>query len=220
MKDIFMMVSTLVAAVLSLVWSTAPAAAQSTDGEVAENLFHELVLPVEAALAEAGATGITMRAPASTSTKLVSLLGPIQERIGNFLYERGYDVHTLEAGAEAPDDIPLFEFEVDAAGFDYPSKRAGFLGLGSETWLRRGALGIRGRIQDPRNGQWLWTGSPRLVKETWVPASDVEALAEDRPAWMSERPLVRPEGRSVWWERSLMAGLIAGVVILYADGTQ
>lgn len=193
---------------------------QATDGQVSEELFERLIGPVEAALAETGARGVAMRAPAANNKNLTALMEPIQDRIGNFLFQRGYEVKTVAARGALPEDLPFFDFEVDAAGFDYPSQRSGFLGLGREKWLRRAALGIRGRIEDPRDGRWLWQGEPRLVIEDWIASSDVETLAEDRPLWMAEKPLIRPTGRSPWWERSIMAGLLVGVVILYTDGTQ
>lgn len=192
------------------------AAAQSTDGEVADDLLLSIVTPLEAALAEAGATGITMVRGARRQAELVSL----QDEIGNFLYERGYEVHTVPTREDAPPDVPLLDFRVASAGFDYPARRTGFLGLGHPRVLRRGALGITGSLEDPRDGRWLWRGAPLRVAEEWVQARQVEPLAADRPLWMTDKPLVRPEGRSPWWERSLMAGLLAGVVILYADGTQ
>ena len=194
-----------------------PAGAQPSDGQVADDLFRSLVGPLEEALAEAGARGIAMRRAAGAQR---AALESLQDEIGNFLLDRGYDVHTVPAQAALPDDVPLLEFEVVAGGFDYPIRRRGFLGLQSPRVLRRSALGIEGRLQDPRDGRWLWQGAPLLVAEDWVTAKEVEPLAADRPLWMTENPLVRPEGRSPWWERSLMAGLLAGVVILYADGTQ
>lgn len=212
--------TTTMAAVALVTVLSGAARAQSTDGAVAEDLFRALMLPIEAALADAGAEGIVMVEPPANSKPLTALMGPIQERIGNFLYERGYEVHTVPLRGTRPEGVPVFDFEIDAAGFDYPSRRAGLLGLGKEKWLRRAAFGLQGRIEDPVSGHWLWKGAPRYVVEEWVSTGDVEDLADDRPAWMSERPLVVPEGRSPWWERSMMAGLLAGVVILYVDGTQ
>ncbi|HKK72920.1 MAG TPA: hypothetical protein VKA86_17085 [Candidatus Krumholzibacteria bacterium] len=205
--------------VIGALLAVAPVAvhAQPSDGHVAEDLLGRIVAPIESALQQSSAAGVVMRRPPGTDGSDLELL---QDRIGNFLHERGYHVWTVGAQADAPDEGVVLDFVVEAAGFDYPSERTGFLGLGQKKVLRRGALGIRGRLEDPADGRWLWRGSPRFVAEHWVDADRSEELAADRPDWMSGAPLETLEDDSRWWERGLMAGLLAAVVVLYADGTQ
>ena len=193
------------------------AGAQPSDGHVAEHLFGQLMEPIESALRESSAAGVVMRRPAGSAAAGVE---PLQDRIGNFLHERGYHVWTVEDPADLPEEGLVLDFEVEAAGVDYPGERSGFLGLGSKKVLRRAALGVRGRLEDPDSGRWLWRGAPRFVAEHWVDAERAEELASDRPDWMSGTPLEAPEDESRWWERGVMAGLLAAVVVLYADGTQ
>jgi hypothetical protein len=193
------------------------AAAQPSDGHVAEHLLGQLMEPIESALEASSAPGVVMRRPAGSAD---TGLEPLQDRIGNFLHERGYHVWTVDDQADLPEEGVVLDFEVEAAGVDYPGERSGFLGLGQKKVLRRAALGVRGRLQDPDSGRWLWRGAPRFVAEHWVDADRAEELATDRPEWMDGTPLETLEDDSRWWERGIMAGLLAAVVVLYADGTQ
>ena len=188
----------------------------ATDGAVADTLLTRMMDPVLRALQEAPeATGVAIRLPAGPARK-----GDLHDEVGNFLYERGYEIWTLEAGREAPEGSLLLDFEVQAAGVDYPREKGGFLGFGESRILRRAALGVTGRLEDPDDGRWLWRGAPLVQHEQWVPRSRREALAGDRPAWIAGTPLPAIDDGGHWWERGLVAGLLAGVVVLYFDGTQ
>ena len=187
-----------------------------SDGHVSEELLGQALGPITAALAEAGAVGIVMRRPVGSQPAIEAL----QDRIGNLLDERGYQIWTVPARADLPEDALLLDLEVVAAGFDYPARRTGFLGLGPTRVLRRGALGLSGRLEDPTDGRWLWSGSPRLVREDWITDDSMGELRADRPLWMSAKPLPEVDRGTVWWERGIVAGLMAGVIILYTDGTR
>lgn len=204
------------AALLATVASHAAGQAPLTEGAVTRELVTDVLRPVLEALQERpGVAGVAIRqmpgAPAGTT---------LHEAVGNFLHERGYEVFTLAPQATPPEGALVLDLEVRIAGFDYPEARGGFLGLGAGRVLRRGALGVSGRLEDSSDGRWLWRGSPQAHHEDWIQQKQQTALASDRPPWMAARPLSTGRPRSGWWERGVVAGLLAGVIVLYLDGAQ
>lgn len=209
--------ATLVVITASLAWSVSPSAADvPTDGVVARELLGDLLVPVlEALEAGAGHDRVAIRKPAGLPAAAL-----LHEEVGNFLHERGYEVFVLDSQMEVPEGAVVLDFEVRTAGFDYPRERGGFLGLGRSRTLRRGALGLSGRLEDPASGRWLWRGSPLVQREDWIFKVQSKGLSSDRPAWITGAPPPQLDSDHNWWERGLVAGLLAGVVILYFDGAQ
>lgn len=212
--------TTLTCLTVAWVFASAPIAARAqaplTEGAITRELVGAVLEPVIGALqASGGVAGVVIRkspglAPGTT----------VQEEIGNFLFDRGYEVFVLDPQMEVPEGAVVLDLVVKVAGFDYPRERGGFLGLGGNRVLRRGALGLSGRLEDPADGRWLWRGSPQVQYEDWVAKREQQELAADRPPWMMAKPLPTAEPHVNWWERGLVAGLLTGVVVLYLDGAQ
>lgn len=207
----------LLAVTASLVRPVPLSAAEvPTDGVVARELLGHLLEPVLDALeADAAHDRVAIRKPAGLAAG-----GLLHEEVGNFLHERGYEVFVLDPQMDVPEGAVVLDFEVRTAGFDYPRERGGFLGLGRSRTLRRGALGLSGRLEVPGSGRWLWRGSPLVQHEDWIFKVQTKALSADRPAWITGAPLPQLDSDPNWWERGLVAGLLAGVVVLYLDGAQ
>lgn len=207
---------------LTIAWmvASAPSAVRAqeplTEGAITRKLVGAVLEPVIGALqASGGVAGVVIRKSPGAATGTT-----VQEEIGNFLFDRGYEVFTLDPQMGVPEGAVVLDLVVKVAGFDYPRERGGFLGLGSSRVLRRGALGLSGRLEDPADGRWLWRGSPQVQYEDWIEKREQQKLAADRPAWMMAKPLPTAKPQVNWWERGLVAGLLTGVVVLYLDGAQ
>ncbi len=187
-----------------------------TDGETATLLLQEILRPVEEAARAHGAQLLALSVvDSSGSDRAVKALS---EAVGNFFWDAGYEVQILSPRTEPDPGAWRLDLTVDAAAIDTPRHRGSFLGLGETQWLRRAVLSVHGRLSDPQSGRWYWQGAPSLQNEDWIPASAVEELSADRPAWASA--IVPPLGAegAAWWEKGVVGGLLLGVVTLYFSG--
>jgi hypothetical protein len=208
------------AVVVASVLDAGTAAAEEpavTNAELSQRLLEEVLTPIaDAADQDGGPAAIALRSAGATAN--APSREALQEAIGNFFYDRGYEVWTPAAEGAMPDSSLVFEFEVHEAAIDYPRRVGGFLGFGSGKTLRRAVLGVEGRVRNNLSGRWVWRGAPRRQFEDWVPSSSLESLRGEEPAWVDAYPIVEPEAKTGWWERALVAGLLSSVVIVYFDG--
>jgi hypothetical protein len=200
--------------------AVAPVAAEevrwTSDGETAELVLREVLRPIDQAARANGAELLALRVVDAEGAD--KSLEELSEAIGNFFWDAGYEVQLLEARTEIEAGAWRLDLTVDAASVDTPDRRGSFLGLGQERVLRRAVLSVRGRLEDPESGRWYWKGAPSLQIERWVPADMDLEMSVDRPQWAGAVPSPLPDRGSAWWEKSLVAGLLAGVVTLYFNG--
>lgn len=209
----------VLASVLSCVLglSTARADEAPTDAHWGQLLLEQTLAPVERAVHAAGFSLIAIRVSDENGSSRET--EELSEAIGNFFWDRGYEVQILGRGDEVDGRGLLLELTVDVADFDRPGRAGSFLGLGATHILRRAALGFHGRLEDPETGRWYWQGAPHVQMEGWIDEQELIGLADDRPAWAGTAPQPATELASPWWERAVVGGLLAGVITLYFGGS-
>lgn len=188
-----------------------------TDGEWASYLLEQTLLPVDRAALRAEASLLAIRVvdPGGNMRDTAELA----DAIGNFFWDRGYEVQVLEPRAEIEEGALLLDLTVDAADFDEPARAGSFLGLGGTKVLRRAVLAVHGRLEDPRSGRWYWRGAPTTQVEAWIAEDELVPATLDRPAWAGAVPVPSTAVESPWWERLVVGGLLAGVITLYVGGS-
>lgn len=188
-----------------------------TDAQWSELLLERTLAPIERAVHASGFSLVAIRVSDEKGSSRDT--EPLSEAIGNFLWDRGYEVQILGRGDEMDGEGLLLELTVDVADFDQPGRAGSFLGLGATHVLRRAALGFHGRLENPETGRWYWKGAPYVQMEDWIAEDELVDLAEDRPAWAGAAPSPSTELASPWWERAVVGGLLAGVITLYFGGS-
>lgn len=188
----------------------------SSDGRVGRLVLQEVLSPIEDAARSSGAQLISLRVVDDNGSD--RNLSALTDAIGNFFWDAGYEIQVRGPRTEVEEGAWTLDLTVRAAAVDSPRRRGSFLGLGQGKVLRRALVSLSGRLEDSRSGRWVWKGSPTVSKEAWIDADEDLRLSADRPQWAGAVPSpMAPSGAS-WWEKSVVAGLLAGVVTLYFSG--
>ena len=92
------------------------------------------------------------------------------------------------------------------------------MGVGQARVQRRVALGAHMRLSDPTAGRLILNAEPVRVQRDWMSFSEAYGHASDRPDWMGATAIRDMRERNPWWQRTLVAGIVAGVAVIYFSG--
>ncbi len=195
--------------------AAAEAAGWPTAQQWAREVLREALTEPMAVLATGGFDSVAIAVRGETPDP-----AGLADAVGNFFYDHGYTVFVPDAGDSLGAGVWRFEMDVLAARIGEVRRGTGAFGLGRSQSLRQLEFGYRGRIVESATGRWVWRGVPQLRREHWAPTRRLESLDEDRPSWLGQPPQTASVEESRWWEKGMVAGLLAGVIVLYFDGTR
>lgn len=200
------LVPLLLLAALLAAGGPARAAAPEAHATRLQSLLTEALVPLLRPLA----------AGDSLAVELPRAKPSLADAIGDILAARGYAV-AAGSGDPATRRLVVEEF---AATVDFPRAHLGLLRLSGRDLLRRATVELVARVEGPGRPARVHR---HLESSDWIDEEELGPLGEELPAWATvEAPKAGVPGgqRSGWWERSLVAGLLGGVAIVYFSGTQ